>query len=147
MDLINRIIYNLTQVHPFHTLVVHFPIALTGAALFFILLALWRRSDALEQVAFANIALAAVSTVAAGVSGFLDNLNNYSGDAPNATAKIILAIILLLVTAATALARWRNPELFHASLGPRLVYISGYLVSFGLVSVLGFLGGVILYGF
>ena len=39
MDLINKIIYNLTQVHPLHTFFVHFPIALISAALFFILLA------------------------------------------------------------------------------------------------------------
>jgi uncharacterized membrane protein len=147
VDFINKLIYNLTQVHPFHTLVVHFPIALTGAALFFILLALWRRSDILEQVAFANISLAAVSTVVAGVSGYMDNINNYSGDAPNANIKIILASILLLVTTVTALVRWRNPGLFHAAPAQKIAYVSAYFISFGLVSVLGFLGGVILYGF
>jgi uncharacterized membrane protein len=46
---------------------VHFPIALTGAALFFILLALWKHNKILEQVAFANISLAAVSTIVAAV--------------------------------------------------------------------------------
>src|SRR4051812_32428816 len=112
MDLINRIIYDMTQVHPFHTLIVHFPIALSGAALFFILLALWRHSDSLEQVAFANISLASVSTVLAGVTGALDNVRFYEGAAPNASLKIILAIILFLVTATTAIARWRNPALF-----------------------------------
>ena len=147
MDLINRIIYAITQVHPFHTMIVHFPIALTGAALFFILLALWRRSNTLEQVAFANISLAAVSTVVAGVTGFLDNVNIYDGDAPNASLKIILASILFVVTTVTALLRWRNPGLFHAAPAQKMVYLSAYVVSFGLASVLGFLGGVILYGF
>jgi uncharacterized membrane protein len=147
MDFINRIIYNLTQVHPFHTMVVHFPIALTAAALFFILLALWRRSDLLEQVAFANISLAAVSTLVAGITGFVDNINNYGGAAPNATLKIILASTLLVVTTVTALVRWRNPGLFHTPPMQKAVYLSAYVVSFGLTGVLGFLGGVILYGF
>lgn len=147
MDFINRIIHALTEVHPFHTLLVHFPIALTGSAFFFILLALWLRNNEIEKVAFANIALASFSTVAAGFSGYMDNLNNYSGDAPNAGLKIVLASILFVVSAATALARWRNPELFHAPLAQKALYISGYVVSFALVTVLGFLGGVILYGF
>jgi uncharacterized membrane protein len=145
MEFINRLIYNLTEVHPLHTLMVHFPIALTGAALFFILLALLRRSDTLEQVAFANIILAAISTIAAGVTGFMDNNSIYDGEAPNSTAKIALATVLLLVTAVIAIGRWRQPNLFHSSM--RFIYVGGYFASFALVAVLGFLGGVILYGF
>ena len=145
LEFINRIIYNLVAVHPIHTLVVHFPVALTGAALFFILLALWRRSDALEQVAFANIALATVSTLAAGITGLIDNKNIYDGVAPNVTAKIVLGYSLLAVTSLITVARWRNPNLFHSS--RRLLYVAGYFTSFALVAVLGFLGGVILYGF
>jgi uncharacterized membrane protein len=124
---------------------VHFPVALTGAALFFILLALWRRSDALEQVAFANIALATISTLAAGLTGLQDNIKIYAGTAPNVTAKIILGCILLAVTLLVTVSRWRRPGIFHSS--ARLPYVAGYFVSFALVSVLGFLGGIILYGF
>ena len=144
MDLINRIIHAITEVHPLHPMIVHFPIGLTGAALFFILLALWKNKEFFEQAAFANIALATVSTIAAGVTGMYDNQINYVGDAPNANLKITLAIVLLLITMVTAIMRWRNPNLFNQS---KAVYIGAYFASFGLAATLAFLGGVILYGF
>ena len=144
MDLINRIIHAITQVHPIHPMIVHFPIALTGAALFFILLALWKNKAFFEQAAFANIALATVSTIAAGITGMYDNQVNYVGEAPNAGLKMILATILLLVTTITAIVRWKNPNLFEKS---KTLYVAAYFISFGLAITLAFLGGVILYGF
>lgn len=145
MELINRILYNLFEVHPLHTMVVHFPIALTGAALFFILLALFRRSEMLEQAAFANIALAAASTIAAGITGIRDNIDIYDSAAPNAGVKITLAIALFVITSLLAVIRWRKPEVFQSS--GRVFYVAGFIVSFAIAAVLGFLGGVILYGF
>jgi uncharacterized membrane protein len=145
MDFISRVLYNLLEVHPFHTLVVHFPIGLTGAALFFMFLSLWRRNATLEFVAYANITLSSVSTAAAGLTGLIDNAEIYGGQAPNVSAKIVLAIILLVVTASIAFFRWRNPQLLHSRAGA--VYVGAYVISFLLASVLGFLGGVILYGF
>jgi uncharacterized membrane protein len=125
-------------------MVVHFPIGLTGAALLFILLALWKNKEFFEQAAFANIALATVSTIVAGVTGLYDNQVNYVGDAPNNGLKITLAFILVIVTTATTYARWKNPDLFDKS---KTLYVTAYVVSFALASVLAFLGGVILYGF
>jgi uncharacterized membrane protein len=145
MDFILRVIHDITQVHPPHPLFVHFPIGLTGAALFFILLALWRRCDNLEKVAFANLALTTVSVIAAAIAGMRDNLVFYQGAAPNHIVKIILAVILFGVTTATTIARWRKPDLFHQS--GKAVYVAAYFVSFGIAAVLGFLGGVIIYGF
>ena len=145
MELINRVIHALTVLHPTHPMFVHFPIALTGAAFFFILLAAWRNSTALEQTAFANIALASVSTIVAGITGYIDNIENYVGEAPNANAKIVLAITLFLLTAGISIVRYRNPDLFQRS--NRLLYIAAYGVCFAIALVLAFLGGVILYGF
>ncbi len=145
MELIKRVIHALTELHPTHPMFVHFPIALTGAAFLFILLAYWKKSAALEQTAFANIVLASISTIAAGITGYLDNLKNYLGDAPNASTKIVLAITLFLLTAGISIARYRNPDLFWKS--NRFFYIGSYGISFAIALVLAFLGGIILYGF
>ena len=145
MEFLNRLIHTITEVHPTHPMFVHFPIALTGAAFFFILLAYWRNNAALEQTAFANIVLAAVSTVVAGITGYLDNLKNYVGEAPNANTKIILAVALFLLTTSLSIARFRNSQMFQNA-NP-LLYMASYGVSFAISLVLAFLGGVILYGF
>ncbi len=146
MDFFSRLITALTVTHPLHPMIVHFPIALTGAAAFFILLALWKRSAMLEQAAFANIALASVSTLVAAVTGMMDNISNYDGAAPNASVKIILASLLLILTSAAAILRLRNPNLFETP-SSKPWYVAAYFTSFGLAAALGFLGGVILYGF
>ncbi|HLO29580.1 MAG TPA: DUF2231 domain-containing protein [Anaerolineales bacterium] len=145
MELIKRILHALTALHPTHPMFVHFPIALTGAAFLFILLAWWRKSSSLEQTAFANIVLASLSTVVAGITGYLDNLKNYVGEAPNASTKITLAITLFLLTAGISIVRYRNPDLFQK--GNRFLYVAAYGASFAIALVLAFLGGIILYGF
>lgn len=145
MDFLNRLFVALTELHPTHPMIVHFPIALTGAAFLFILLAHWKSNASLEQAAFANISLAAISTVVAGITGFIDNIKNYEGDAPNAGVKIILAVTLLILTTGISLTRYRKPDLFRNS--NRLLYIGSYGLSFAIALVLAFLGGVILYGF
>jgi uncharacterized membrane protein len=144
MAFILRVIHDLGTQSP-HTLFVHFPIALTAAALFFILLALWKKNKILEVIAFADISLAAVSTIVTGIMGIRDNLVFYNGRAANFVVKIILASILFLVTSAMAIVRWRNPDIFQSH--SKSIYVAGYFVSFTLAAVLGFLGGVIIYGF
>ena len=145
MDFFSQLIRALTELHPTHPMFVHFPIALTGAAFFFLLLAYWRKSPTLEQTAFANMVLASISTIAAGFTGWMDNMKNYEGAAPNASVKIILAMILLLLTAAISIVRFRNPEMFQKA--NKVLYITSYGLSFLIAFVLAFLGGIILYGF
>ena len=145
MDFINRLIHAITQVHPTHPMFVHFPIALTGAAFLFILLAYWRKSPALEQTAFANMVLAAISTIVAGFTGAMDNMKNYDGAAPNAMIKMVLALVLFILTTSLSIVRYRNPEIFQK--GNKFLYMASYGLSFGIALTLAFLGGVILYGF
>jgi uncharacterized membrane protein len=146
MEFITRFINALVNLHPPHIMTVHFPIGLTGAALLFVLLALWRRSRVLEQAAFFNVALAAASTVVAGMMGFRDYLVRFDGQAPLANVKIFLAVSLFALTLITALRRRRNPDLLWNP-STMVLYVAAFVGSFGLAAALGFLGGVILYGF
>ena len=145
MALIKEIIHALLVVQPPHPLFVHFPIALISTALFFLLLALWRKSDLLEKIAFANMSLAAVSIIVTGIIGYRDNLVNYGGNAPNNIAKIVIASTLFVLTSVIAILRWRNPDLFHSR--NKWLYLAAHFVAFALVAVQGFLGGIIVYGF
>jgi len=145
MALIQRIIHALLVVQPPHPLFVHFPIALISTALFFLLLALWKKSAILDKIAFADLCLAAVSIIVAGFFGIRDNLVFFKGGAPNHVAKIVIASTLFVITSATVLLRWKNPNLFQGRY--KWLYLADHLVLFALVAVQGFLGGIIVYGF
>ena len=126
-------------------MIVHFPIALSGAALLFIIIAMFRKDESFEKIAYGNMVLTVFGTLAAGLTGMYDNMVNYEGTAANSDTKFILAIVMLAVTLITVLMRMRNPEIFNSR--GRAIYIGGYFISFIIVTVLAFLGGVILYGF
>jgi uncharacterized membrane protein len=145
MEFITRIINAIVEIHPLHSMTVHFPIALTGAALLFLVLALWRRNEALERAAFYLIALSAISTIVAGVTGYRDNIVRFEGEAPLVSAKIFLAITLLVLTLAITVSRWRNREILWRP-ATMVIYVAAFAGSFLLAATLGFLGGVILYG-
>ena len=146
MDFIERFITAITETHPLHPMLVHFPIAFTAAGLLFVVLALWKKNFLFDQIAFANLILAAISTIPAGASGMYDNNVNYLGSAPNAQVKIILGSTLFLITTATALWRQKNENLIDRP-PARTLYVLAYLVSFVIAFTLAFLGGVIIYGF
>lgn len=146
MAFIKELFHAIFVLHPLHTVLVHFPIALTSAAFFFLLLALWKKSQLLEKVAFADMALASVSVIVAGLAGLRDLENIYKGSAPNIGVKIGLAILLFIISAGVSLWRWKKPELFYTA-STRWIYFGAYLVCFALAIVIGFLGGVIVYGF
>ena len=145
-EFIGRLFMAVTELHPVHSMTVHFPIALSGAALFFVLLALWQRSESLEQAAFYNIGLATLSTVVAAITGIMDNLSRYEGDAPLTNVKLFLGLSLFILTLVLTVSRWRQPRLLWQP-SSMVLYVLGFAGSFALAATLGFLGGVILYGF
>ena len=145
MALIQGIIHALLVVQPPHPLFVHFPIALISVALFFLLLAVWRKSDRLEKVAFVNLCVAAVSILVAGFFGIRDNAVIFKGGAPNHVAKIVIASTLFVLTSATVLLRWKTPDLYRGR--SKVLYLAVHFILFALVAVQGFLGGIIVYGF
>ena len=142
---IQQIVNAIVNIHPWHSMVVHFPIGLTGAALLFILVARWRRNESLEHAAFYVIALAAVSTIVAGATGLRDNVVRFDGTAPFVPVKIFLGITLFALTTVMAFTRWRKREMLWSPT-TTLLYLTGFAGSFLLAITLGFIGGVILYG-
>lgn len=146
MDFTNQLITTLFDTHPWHVPTVHFPIALTGVAFLFLILALWQRNETLERAAFYNMVLAALSTVVAGITGYRDYIVRFEGDAPYSNVKIFLAITLFVLTTGIAASRWRKPELLWTP-STMVLYLLAFGGSFALSVTLGFLGGVILYGF
>ncbi len=145
-EFITRFITAIVETHPLHSMTVHFPIALTGVAFLLLILALWRRSEALERAAFFNITLASISTIVAAVTGVRDNIVRFEGEAPLTNVKIFLGISLFALTALIAVSRWRKSELLWRP-STMVLYLLAFAGSFALAATLGFLGGVILYGF
>jgi uncharacterized membrane protein len=146
METMDQLLTTLFDTHPWHVPTTHFPIALTGAAFLFLILALWRRSEVLERAAFYNMALAAVSTLLASATGIRDHLVRFEGETPYVNVKIFLAVSLLLLTLIITISRWRQAELLWKPT-TMVLYLGGFAASFILAAVLGFFGGVILYGF
>ncbi len=145
-EFISRLFTALTELHPLHSMTVHFPIALSGVALLFLVLALWRRSEALERAAFYNLTLAAIASIVAGLTGMRDNIVRFEGEAPLANVKFFLAISLIVLSLVVVISRWRQAEVLWKP-GTMVLYLLGFAGSFALAATLGFLGGVILYGF
>lgn len=146
MDFLERVVNALVNLHPWHALVVHFPTAFSVVGLLCVLYALWRRSELFEKFAFFCMAITAAGTAAAGLAGLRDNLVHFGGGAPYLNIKIFLAASLLLLSSAATLARWRNPDLLWSP-STRILYTSAFVGAALLATVLGFVGGSIVYGF
>ena len=131
--------------HPNHPRLVHFPVALSYLGVLVVLLAWLHRDVFFERAAFYIILLLALSTLPAGLTGILENQATYAGNAPNAMLKIGLAGSLLLIATATAWWRWRRPDILNGSLS-KVIYVLAFIVCAGLTTLLGALGGVIVWG-
>lgn len=131
--------------HPNHPRLIHFPVVLSYLGVLVVLLAWLRRDAFFERAAFYIIFLLALSTLPAGLTGILENQATYAGNAPNAVLKITLAGSLLLIAAATALWRWRKPNILNGS-PSKYIYMLAFIACAGLTTLLGALGGIIVWG-
>lgn len=146
MVFVERVVNALVNLHPWHTMLVHFPTAFAVVGVLCVLFALWRRNELFEKFAFLCMATTGAGTAAAGLAGLRDNLVHWDGGAPNLNVKIYLAVTLLLLSSIAALLRWRKPDLLWSP-SSRLLYVSAFVGAFLLATVLGFVGGAIVYGF
>ncbi len=146
MEFLERVVNAMVNLHPWHSLMVHFPTAFATVGILCILFALWRRSELFEKFAFLCMAITAGGTALSGLAGLRDNVVHFDGGAPYLNLKIFLAASLLLLTTVTAIARWRKPDLLWNP-STRILYLSAFAGAFLLATVLGFVGGSIVYGF
>lgn len=146
MAFLERVINAIVNLHPWHSLMVHFPTAFATVGVLCILFALWRRSELVEKFAFFCMAVTAAGTAIAGLAGLRDNAVHFDGGAPHLNLKIFLGVSLLLLSTASTIARWRKPGLLWNP-ATRILYVAAYVGAFLLATVLGFVGGTIVYGF
>ena len=146
MEFLERVVNAMVNLHPWHSLMVHFPTAFATVGVLCILFALWRRNELLEKIAFFCMGVTAAGTALSGLAGLRDNLVHFDGGAPYLNVKIYLAVTLLLLSTVTVIARWRYPDLLWNP-STRVLYLSAFAGAFLLATVLGFVGGSIVYGF
>jgi uncharacterized membrane protein len=146
MGFIKQVVNAILHLHPWHTLVVHFPVAFATVGVLCLLFAFWRRSELAEKFAFFCMAVTAAGTAMAGLAGLRDNAYFYGGAAPHLNLKIYLGVSLLILATATVLVRRQNPDLLWNP-STKILYGSTYVGAALLATVLGFVGGTILYGF
>lgn len=131
--------------HPIHVPVVHFPIALSFLVPLAALLALWRKSDPFyNQALFSLLILLVLSIFPAMGTGIYENVARYNGSAPNAPIKIAAGVALLLITIVLSLWRWRKPNVMQSASGILFFILSAICPL--LAIILGFLGGIIVWG-
>jgi uncharacterized membrane protein len=146
MDFVERVINALINIHPWHSLLVHFPTAFSVVGFLCILFALWRKNRLFEKFALFCIAVTAAGTALAGLAGLRDNWFHYGGSVPYLNIKIFLATSLLLLASLTAFARLRRHDLLWNP-STRILYLASFLGAAMLATVLGFVGGSIVFGF
>ena len=146
MEFLERVVNAVVNLHPWHSLMVHFPTAFATVGVLCILFALWRKSELFEKIAFFCMAVTAIGTALSGLAGLRDNLVHFDGGAPYLNVKIYLAVSLLLLSTVAVIARWRKPDLLWNP-STRILYLSAFAGAFLLATVLGFVGGSIVYGF
>jgi len=131
--------------HPNHPRLIHFPIVLSYLGVLVVFLAWLRRDSFFERVAFYTMLLLPLSTLPAGLTGMLENQTRYAGNAPNSTLKVILAVLLLLISVGAAFWRWRRPDIMNGSPG-KYLYLLAFFICAGLTTLLGALGGILVWG-
>ena len=146
MEFLERVVNAMVNLHPWHSLMVHFPTAFATVGVLCMLYALWRKSELFEKFAFFCMVVTAAGTALSGLAGLRDNWVHFDGGAPYLNLKIFLAASLLLMSTVTAIIRWRKHDLLWNP-STRILYLSAYVGAFLLATVLGFVGGSIVYGF
>jgi len=131
--------------HPFHPLVVHFPIALLFTSVFFDLLAIITENKNARQTAFWLLILGLIGGIVAAVFGFwIEEAVEATGVPELAVDRHeTFAVITLIVFGILLFFRWwiRN----RWSGRDRVIYLCGAMLGLLVLSITGFYGGELVY--
>ena len=129
--------------HAQHVVVIHFPIALFMASVFFDLLARWRRDQALATVAYYNLLGAAVATLPAVATGLLAWQWLLEGERLKGNLRLHLIMGLTSSSLICLLLWWRTrmPKTAEESLTQ--AYIAVELIAVAVIALTGHLGGIL----
>lgn len=132
--------------HAQHVVLVHFPIALTIAAIVFEWFAVWRpgpRAAALVEAAYWNLAFAATTVVASIATGLLAWQWQFEG-APLRGTLLLHALLGGASGVAIVLLWWlRFRERNRQPRSPGRLYLALTVVAFVIITVTGHLGGFV----
>jgi uncharacterized membrane protein len=128
--------------HAQHPVIIHFPIALFIAAVFFDLLAAWRKQPVLASVAYYNLVGAALTVPVAVATG----LAAWQLQLEGATLKGNLRLHLICALTSSSLIFllcWIRTRLRTKGVPPGLAYAGLTLLSLVSITLTGHLGGIL----
>lgn len=131
--------------HPLHPMLVHFPIALLFASVFFDFLAMMTKRETFRQTGFWLLIFGWLGGLAATLAGFWSEEGVEKMGVPEAAIERheFFAIATLAVFAALMLIRWWRRA--RPSFNKNIVYAAVALVGLALLSTTGFFGGDLVY--
>ncbi|HEV2350515.1 MAG TPA: DUF2231 domain-containing protein [Terriglobia bacterium] len=129
--------------HAQHVVVIHFPIALFTASVFFDLLARWRRDKALATASYYNLVAGAVAALPALATGLIAWQWLLEGE--KLKGNLLLHLILGLTSAGLIwlLAWWRTRQRRRTEERLTIPYLTVELLAVVMIALTGHLGGIL----
>ena len=130
-----------------HAVAAHFPNALIPTMVLFLFAFLISGHASFDLAAFYLLLVVVLTVPITFATGLYDWKTLYGGaSAPIFRRKIILASVLSILAAGTAVWRWQTPELLEAGGWPLVIFLLLVAVMLGCVALLGHYGGMLVFG-
>ncbi|HEY3113680.1 MAG TPA: DUF2231 domain-containing protein [Gemmatimonadaceae bacterium] len=137
----------ISRAAPLHPILVHFTIGLVGASFVFDVLGQWKHSASLATAGWWTIALAVPLTVATVVTGLISRRRVPIAEGPALRyLRVHTALGPIFFGCLLAIGVWRS-SFWRAETAPSASYMSAVTLLVLLMTIQGYLGGELVYGF